>query len=155
MGDGILVEPQYRDVLVCVDGSKESWLALEHAVAAAHAFDARLTLLTVVPETPALIGPAPISREQLVNEVQREMYGALARARDAVPADVSVRTLMKTGDAPARIVETADELGCDAIFLGTRGRGRIGALLGSVSHAVLHRARVSVIVVRAPGDADA
>src|SRR4051794_18907164 len=130
MGDDVLNEPRYSDVLVCVDGSKEAWLALEHAVAAAHAFSARLTLLTVVPETPALIGPAPISREQLVNEVQREMYGFLARARDAVPSDISVRTLMKTGDAATRIGETAAELGCDAIFLGTRGRGRIGALLG-------------------------
>lgn len=149
MGDDLLVEPRYRDVLVCLDGSKESWLALEHAVAAAHAVDCRLTLFTVVPETPALIGPTPISRDQLVDDVQREMYGHLARARDAVPDDVSVRTLMKTGDAATRIVETADELGCDAIFLGTRGRGRIGALLGSVSHAVLHRARTAVIVVRA------
>jgi len=38
----------------------------------------------------------------------------------------------------------------DAVVLGARGLGRIGALLGSVSQYVLHHAEIPVIVVHAP-----
>jgi nucleotide-binding universal stress UspA family protein len=145
-----LVEPRYRDILVAYDGSPEADQALAHAVAAAHATGARLTLLTVAPETPALIGPAPITREQLADEVAREMQGILGRARDAIPQDISVTTLLRTGDAANEIIRVAEELGCDAILMGTRGRGRIASLLGSVSQEVMHRAPVPVLVVHAP-----
>jgi nucleotide-binding universal stress UspA family protein len=135
---------------VGIDGSNESWLALEHAVAASHVGGCCLTLLTVVPDSPALLGPSPVTREQLAAEVEHELQAVLARARDAVPDDVSVTTLMRAGDAAAAIVAVAAERGCDAIFLGSRGRGRIGSLLGSVSQAVMHRATANVLVVHAP-----
>ena len=148
--DPDLSEPRYHNVLVAFDGSPESWLALGHAVALSHFQGARLTLLTVIPETPPMIGPTPVGREQLAAELQEEMESVLARARDRVPQDVSITTIMRTGDAPSAICKVAHEQNCDAIMLGSRGRGRIGALLGSVSQAVMHKATTNVIVVHAP-----
>ena len=86
----------------------------------------------------------------LAAEVQEEMESVLAKARDKIPHDVSVTTIMRTGDAATAICRVAEEQRCDAIMMGSRGRGRIGALLGSVSQAVMHRARSNVIVVHAP-----
>jgi nucleotide-binding universal stress UspA family protein len=151
--DGALEEPRYREVLVAIDGSPEADLALAHAVGVAHALNARLTLVAVAPEPPALIAPAAgVTREQLAADIQAEMSGILAAARDAVPDDVSVTTRLLIGDPADEIVRAAEEGGSDLILMGTRGRGRIGALLGSVSQAVLHRARTTVMVVHAPRD---
>jgi nucleotide-binding universal stress UspA family protein len=146
-------EPRYREVLVAVDGSPEADLALAHGVGVAHALNARLTLVAVAPEPPALIAPAAgITREQLAEDIRQEMGRVLAASRDAVPEDVSVTTRLLVGDPADEIIRAAEEAGADLILMGTRGRGRIGSLLGSVSQAVLHRARTTVMVVHAPRD---
>ena len=149
-----LIEPRYTNALIAYDGSPEADQALAHGVALAHSSGARLTLLTVVPDAPAIVGPAPITRDQLAAEVESELKSTLAAARDALPQDVSVTTLMRTGDAASSIVGVAKELRCDVILMGTRGRGRIGSLFGSVSLAVMHRAPVPVIVVHVPAPRD-
>jgi nucleotide-binding universal stress UspA family protein len=53
-------------------------------------------------------------------------------------------------EAGAEIVARACEHDYDAVLLGARGLGRVGALLGSVSAYVLHRAPVPVFVAHAP-----
>jgi nucleotide-binding universal stress UspA family protein len=52
-------------------------------------------------------------------------------------------------DAPAAeaIARKAEACGADEIVVGSRGLGRVRAALGSVSHEVLHRARVPVVVI--------
>lgn len=52
-------------------------------------------------------------------------------------------------DVPEALVALADELGVDAIAIGTRDRGGLRrALLGSVAEAVIRRSQVPVFVVR-------
>ena len=47
------------------------------------------------------------------------------------------------------IIETAEDMKCDLIVMGSRGRSDIeGLLLGSVTHKVLTLATVPVLVVR-------
>ena len=144
-------EPHYREVLVAIDGSPESELALTHGLGVAHAFNARLHLIAVAPEPPALIGPsAGVTREQLAEDIEREMDGVLRAAREQLPDDVSVDTRMLVGDPAEQILRAAQDARVDLIIMGTRGRGRIGSLLGSVSQAVLHRAEATVLVVHGP-----
>jgi len=83
----------------------------------------------------------------------REVYGEInRRARDGVPTDVAVRTVLRHG-APARAI-TELAAGHDLVVMGTHGRGRIGeALAGSVSRAVVHALRGPVLLMRAPADA--
>jgi nucleotide-binding universal stress UspA family protein len=50
--------------------------------------------------------------------------------------------------APAEAISRAAEIrGADEIVLGTRGVGRMRALLGSVAHEVIHRANCPVTVI--------
>jgi nucleotide-binding universal stress UspA family protein len=146
-------EPHYREVLVAIDGSPEAELALAHGLSVAHVFNARLHLVAVAPEPPALIGPASgVTREQLADDIRREMEGVLRGACDQLPDDVSLDTRLLKGDAATEILRAAEEARCDLILMGTRGRGRLGtALLGSVSQEVMHRAKATVIVVHGPG----
>lgn len=51
------------------------------------------------------------------------------------------------------LVAVADARDADEIVVGSRGMGRLRSALGSVSHAVLHNAKVPVVVIP-PGAAD-
>ncbi|MEA2279867.1 MAG: hypothetical protein QOK21_474 [Solirubrobacteraceae bacterium] len=154
MSDPISEPPRVHNVLVPIDGSRESRLALAYGLAIARVQHARLGLVAVVPELPPLYGPAAAARPELEASAQTEMEKVLARARDGLPQDVSVTTRLLGGEPSKAIVTAAREGGHDLIVMGSRGRGRLqGALLGSVSQAVLHAAPVRVIVVHEPAAA--
>lgn len=135
---------RYERILVAIDDSRESRLALARAVDVARRANARLDLLlsAVVPST-TYWGGATQSLE--INEI----YNArVLRAAAASVEDVPVTTYLVRGNAAARILEHAERHGCDLIVMGSRGRSRAAAaLLGSTSHAVLHAATVPVLIV--------
>jgi nucleotide-binding universal stress UspA family protein len=139
----------YRNILVAVDGSKESKLALADAVDLALESNARLTLLHVSPPPPSAIRSTPagaLAEAELPayhDKVLREMVAS-------VPKELPVTTLLLDGNPAHEIVKAAREYDHDLIVIGSRGRGRAtAALLGSVSHEVLHEAPVPVLVVHA------
>ena len=144
--------PRYRHVLVAYDGSPEAELALEHAVALAQAYRARLALVAVVPPPPLLAWQAP------GGDARRARRGAgristtrLRDAADRVPDDLPLTTRLLDGDPAREILRAAREGEHDLIVMGSRGRGRVtAALLGSVSNHVMHDAGVPVIVVHRP-----
>jgi len=143
---------RYGRILVAIDDSHESRLALARAVDIARRANARLDLLVsaVVPST-TYWGGAGQSLE--LNEIY---YANVLRAAAASVEGVPVTTYLVRGNAATRIVEHADQYDCDLIVMGSRGRNRaVAALLGSTSHAVLHAATVPVLIVHADATADA
>jgi nucleotide-binding universal stress UspA family protein len=57
----------------------------------------------------------------------------------------------RTGNPAEELLAVSDEIGAVAIAVGARGHRPLSrCLLGSVSTALLHRAGVSVLVVRGP-----
>lgn len=55
-----------------------------------------------------------------------------------------------SGDPAHTIVDICERFGCDLIIMGAGDRSDLGsALLGSVSHEVLHSAHVPVMIVKA------
>jgi nucleotide-binding universal stress UspA family protein len=61
----------------------------------------------------------------------------------------NVRMLLQEGDAAQRIMETAIEIKCELLIIGSRGReGFKELLLGSVSHKVTNHASCPVLVVK-------
>jgi nucleotide-binding universal stress UspA family protein len=145
----------FRQVLVAVDGSPHSDLALQQAIALAQRDRARLTILTVVPnvgESAAMSYGAGVDPVAMQVDADRAGATALREALEAVPDDLPVTTVQRHGHAGPEIVAQAREGRHDAVVLGARGLGRIGALVGSVSQYVLHHAGVAVFVAHAPCD---
>jgi nucleotide-binding universal stress UspA family protein len=58
---------------------------------------------------------------------------------------------LKEGFPAEEILQTAEELHCEAIVMGTHGKGIIkNAFLGSTSKRVLRRTRIPVFIIPIP-----
>jgi nucleotide-binding universal stress UspA family protein len=147
-----LSELSFRRLLVAVDGSENADLALSAAITAARRDHASITLLAVSPDVLATATwpgtPTPPARLQ--DEADAYAQRVLREAVERVPEDVGVRSVFKRGKAGPAVVAEAAKGDYDAVLLGARGLGRVGALLGSVSNHVLHHATIAVFVAHAP-----
>jgi nucleotide-binding universal stress UspA family protein len=121
------------------------------AIDLAAAENARLTLFTAVVQPPAAAYFAPGAPvADLAHEAEAEAEAVLLRARASVPADVSVTTELATQPVLRALLRQIDEGHHDLVIMGSRGRGAVrSALLGSVSHHVLHHSPVPVLIVHA------
>ncbi|QES47070.1 universal stress protein UspA [Streptomyces venezuelae] len=133
-------------VIVGVDGSEESLAAVAWAAQEAALRDVALDLLHVEtgPETPeGRSSPQP-------NRSAALLHDAAELARRHQPS-VEVSTRSVRGRPPEVLTHAADE--AELTVLGSRGLGGIsGYLIGSVSLAVVGRARHPVVLVRTPAD---
>jgi nucleotide-binding universal stress UspA family protein len=148
--------PTFHRVLVAVDGSRHSDLALAVAIALADRDRARLTILTVIPNinesTAALAYGAPVDPMAMQIDADRGAERTMRAAIDAVPDSQPVDAVTRRGSAGSEIVAQVKDGNHDAVIVGARGLGRIGSLVGSVSQYVLHHAGVAVFVAHAPED---
>jgi nucleotide-binding universal stress UspA family protein len=97
-------------------------------------------------------GPSAAREVLALHEHRREDAEALvARVAERLrAAGFQTTTIVETGDARDRIVDTAAEWHADLIVLGSHGRrGLDRFLLGSVSESVVRHAPCSVEIVRA------
>lgn len=138
----------YKRILLPMDGSEHSRLALRHAVALARCSGGHVVLMHCYGEIPSLVGGE--AREELIRECTREAEQLLAEPRallDELAVSSSVR--IAEGSPGRAVVQVCAAEGCDAIVMGSRGLSEFeGMLMGSVTHQVLQLARVPVLVVR-------
>ncbi len=147
----------YKRLLVAVDGSKQSYKALDHAVALAEKFGSELKLLAVVP----CIYHYVLSEEstctadniqQVRDNAQSFFNDVLINAEEMVRsrhADIKVSTILMKGRPSAIIVDVAKKEECDMIIMGSRGMGGItGLVLGSTSHRVVDSCIKPVMIIK-------
>jgi nucleotide-binding universal stress UspA family protein len=142
----------FRSVLVAVDGSADAEEALTQAIDLADSEHARLTLIAGVPGLPlaAYVGPSGPAFAVMQADARSSAEAVLRRARDRVPDDLHVTTILTDEPIRPALIEQIKRGGHDLIAMGSRGRGAIrAALLGSVSHYVLHHSPVPVLIVHA------
>lgn len=141
-------------ILVPVDGSAGANAAARRAASLAKQTGAHLTLLYVYDSTEiAALGLVKREVDDVVEIEKRARQTALDAATAVVaPMGISAGHAVRTGNPAEQIVEYAEEHDVDLIVIGSRGRGRMKALLlGSVSHRVAERARCPVMIHRERG----
>lgn len=154
---------EFRNILCPIDLSDASVRPLAYAAAFARWYDARLTVLHVVPtfdpmqvRSGSLGDPVrimyPMPREEVLDELRRALDAAGI-------ATLDVTLAAEAGDAVATIVDRAVVIPADLLVMGTHGRsGFDRLLLGSVTEKVLRKAPCPILTVpphapaRAPVD---
>lgn len=142
----------FHNILVAVDGSPHADQALTQAIDLAECEHARLTLITVVVQIPAnpYLAMAGVSAVTLIESQRAEAEGILRDASERVPKDVPLTTVLSTQPTRAALISQINDGRHDLIVMGSRGRGAVrSALLGSVSHYVLHHSPVPVLISHA------
>ncbi|WP_433555380.1 universal stress protein [Pseudonocardia xinjiangensis] len=144
------VEDRERPVVVGVDGSELSEAAVAFAFDAASRRGVPLVAVHAWWDQ-VLDRVVPLLDWDVIEAEEREVLAERLAGWGEKYPDVEVGRLV-TPDRPARaLVEESRR--AQLVVVGSRGRGAAaGLLLGSVSHAVLHRAHCSVAVVRPPAE---
>ncbi|MDR0593188.1 MAG: universal stress protein [Bifidobacteriaceae bacterium] len=141
-------------IVVGVDGSNASKLALARAVDEAIAWNAELVAFASMPIASGTSlfawAPGQVDHTAVLAELEAEVGRMIEVELDGrtAPDGFRVQRHALEGTASALLVEFSSSV--DLIVVGSRGRGGFsGLLLGSTSQAVLHHARCPVMVVPA------
>lgn len=138
--------PASRRIVVGVDGSHGSQIALRLALRAADLIDARLDVVTVWSYPTERLEPYPVPREEFEDQARERQREAVTHALGPAVPD-RVTTHLVQGHPAGALLEQA--AGADLLVVGSRGRGEIaGTLFGSVSLACSEHASVPVLVAR-------
>ena len=142
-------------IVVPVDFSEHSDLALASAAELARRTGAALSVLHVVPE---MSYPDPYFADaaalrSMAKAAQEEVPQALARNVDRVVGDdVSADTHMRVGSPAATVAEFAEEEGADMVVVASHGRTGVKRMfLGSVAEGIVRRAPCPVLTLKAFG----
>lgn len=136
---------QVNTILVPTDFSDVASNALDHALAVAQTFGNNIALLHVMEEG-VLGNIMKKSYDQLVQEaIQMKLDGLVLKCESM---GIKATTHQKHGKIYKTIAETATELGCDSIIMGTHGAAGIETFIGSNASRVISVSSVPVIVIK-------
>ncbi|HEU4605800.1 MAG TPA: universal stress protein [Nitrososphaera sp.] len=144
--------PTFAKILVAIDGSDHAEKAFRHAMALAQKFGSNVVIVNVMlpPVSGGGMGHFQInetikatidSSESLVTKFSSIASQEFGIAAESVTA--------KGGAIADEILKAAESSRADLIVIGSRGlTGFKEMVLGSVSDAVVHRAKVPVLAVK-------
>jgi nucleotide-binding universal stress UspA family protein len=138
----------YR-ILVALDGSECSLRAARYAAGRSEKAACRIDLLHVEKPVMAWEVGAVSSTDVVLEGRKADSEAVLEAAARQFKHDTEVARHTVTGDPATAILDQASRLGVDEIVIGSRGLRPLGAaMLGSVAYAVVHHAKVPVVIVR-------
>jgi nucleotide-binding universal stress UspA family protein len=140
-------------ILIPVDGSAASLEAVRQALRMVQdGLRASLVLANV--QEPATLYEMLLAHDpEVIDKVSAEAgLNLLEPARTLVhEAGVAHEIEVAAGDPAHTLIDILENFGCDMVVMGARGLGTLrSAMLGSVSHEVLHAAQVPVLIVKQP-----
>jgi nucleotide-binding universal stress UspA family protein len=140
-----MLEP-FRSIVVGVDGSEESFNALEQALGLL-APDGRLLALTVSEERLAV--HAGFDAARITDEIHAAAEAARARAAEMLLDLPGAEARLVQGRPTEALLASAEGAEADLVAVGSHEHGRAAAIvLGSVASEILHKAPQSVLVAR-------
>jgi len=161
--------PQIKKILYGTDLSKNSAYAFFYAVDMAKKHNASIVILhTIEPIGQhiydeggggiyVMMKKAKKQEQKMdIEEIKKRLQEFCKRAETHIGepcAELVSKVLVPLGHPVEEILNAADEEGCDAIVLGTHGKGFLRqTFLGSVAGSVLQRTRKPVFIIPLPSE---
>lgn len=159
--------PEIRKILYTTDLSDNSAYAFRYAINSAKKHDAHITILHIIEALPTM-ARALVETHLGEDNHHRIVEETVDNTKDRIRKRLKLFCEMELKDEPdcakrvdsievcegfppEVILKKADELSCDAIIMGTHGKGIMEyAFLGSTAQRVLRRARKPVFIIPLP-----
>ncbi|KWC85364.1 universal stress protein [Burkholderia cepacia] len=148
----------YTNIMVAVDGSPSSKLALDEGLKVARSYGARLFAVFVVDSSLLVTYAGRMDPDALLDEVRRDGAAVLRSAERAIShaavnGDTEIVETEPGQNVAERLQRYVVEHSIDLAVIGTHGRRGVRRLfLGSVAERFLRGSSCPVLLVRA-GDA--
>jgi len=159
--------PKIKKILYATDLSENSAYAFRYAINSAKQHNAELVILhvmEVMDRTTRNLVMAYVEGEFFTKkekekavytkdriEKRLKVFFDKVRVEDPELTDTNISTEICEGYPAEEILRKADELSCDAIVMGTHGKGLLSrTFLGSVAKKVLRRTRKPVFIIPLP-----
>jgi len=138
----------YKKILVPLDSSKRTNYVLTEAINIAKRNNASIVALNALPFSPLSYSDNIIAQAKMYAEAKEN----LAKAKETSKKNgVALQTKILKGHPGSLIAKFANQKknGIDLIVIGSRDRGGLKEIfLGSVSNFVVHKSKVSTMVVK-------
>ncbi len=153
----------FSHVLITLDGSPLSELALAPGFALASCYDAPITLLRVKQEeelNPNLVKELEAHERGLGSQIQDEFFFRAERYLSQLAekyqhlSKQEVQTIAVSGPVAGEILEAIEAEAVDMVVMSTHGRtGLRRWVYGSITEKVMRQANCSMLIIRPPAEA--
>ncbi len=135
-----------KHILVALDEAGEPRKGMEKAIYLAKLSGAKITGVNVVVVSPTLASTVTNYRDYLAEKAQV----MLDRVKESCEKQgIQLASKILDGSPASKIAEFAEEEKVDLVIVGSRGLGGMSeAILGSVANSIVHKSKVSVLVVK-------
>lgn len=137
----------HEKILVAIDGSQQSFDALQEAIKNAEKNKAELFLITAINFSPWATDSRML--ELLLDDNRSYAKQSMYKAKKQIPAGIEHHGTIVNGNPKACIIQFAKDEDIDLIVMGATGKGAVErALVGSTTAYVVNHAPCNVLVVR-------
>jgi len=137
---------EIKHILVALDISGASKRGLDTAIFLAKLTDAKITCVTVLVVYPTLVTTV-INYKKFLTEKAEAMLESTKKYCEKQEIQFVSKVLQ--GSPSSEITKFAEKQKADLIIIGSNGLGGIkGKILGSVVNSVVHKSKVSVLVIK-------
>jgi nucleotide-binding universal stress UspA family protein len=140
----------FTNILVPVDGSDNSYRALDAALLFSEKLGSNITVVHVMEQVPI----THIGSEKLLSEFleayKKENQDILSKCSEiATQKGLTIKTLLLQGNPASVILDYSKQEKFDLLIMGSRGMGKFKELiLGSVSSKIVHHSPCAVLLIR-------
>jgi len=140
----------FTKILVPVDGSDNSYRALDAALFLSEKLGSNITVLHVMEEVPITHIESQKLLSELLEAYKKENQDILSKCSEiARKKGVTINTILLQGNPASIILDFSKKEKYDIVIMGSRGVGKFKELiLGSVSSKIVHHSSCEVLLIR-------
>lgn len=140
----------FTNVLVPVDGSDNSYRALDAALLLSEKLGSNITVLNVMEQVPITHVESEKLLGELLEAYKKENQEILSKcSKIATEKGLSIKTRLLQGNPASVILDYSKKEKVDLVVMGSRGMGKFKQLiLGSVSSKIVHHSPCAILLIR-------